>query len=262
MTGGNSRVTGPRERSKPPKGESRRVGFDGQALVVRIVESILADILSGKLPLGGKIKEKTLAESLGVSRGPLREAIRNLEGRGLIARVPNLGPRVISLSTEDVLQLYVIREALEGMCARLATELMSDSELQSLKVLVQQQLDGGSVPPVASPSDADLDFHQRLIRGARNGWMERIMEENLYDLIRIYRARFGSIPGRGMRSIEEHRDVVAAMLERDAVLAESLMRRHIRNARQDLMAHLPPLREDGAASAAKGPRRPARRSAR
>src|SRR5262249_6326667 len=99
-------------------------------LVERIADMLSEAILSGEIPLGSKLKEQALAASLGVSRGPLREAIRHLEGRQLVKRKPNHGPRVISLDISDIHSIFMIREALEGIACRSAAERLSDAELK------------------------------------------------------------------------------------------------------------------------------------
>ncbi len=206
-----------------------------KALVEKIIDRVFSAILSGAMPLGSRVREKTLAESLGVSRGPLREALRSLEGRGLIERFPNLGPRVISLEVADIYQIYVVREALEGMGCRLATELMTDEQLVGLQALVEKQAEAVGAGSRMRSWEVDLDFHRQIIRGAQNKRLEQIIQGELYDLLRIYRVRSGETPGRGSFSVQEHRDILSAMLERDPPLAESLMRRHIRNARNNLL---------------------------
>ncbi|WP_157961499.1 GntR family transcriptional regulator [Acuticoccus kandeliae] len=209
-----------------------------QALVERITSSVFSAILTGELPLGAKVREKRLAEQFGVSRGPLREAIRCLEGRGLIERTPNFGPRVVSLGTEDVIQIYVVREALEGMCCRLATELMSDKEIDALAELSDRHLREEKWASEPMPFEQDLDFHHNIIRAAKNVRLERIIKTELYDMLRIYRACSGGAPGRGKQAMYEHQAIVSAMAERDSALAEMLMRRHIRNSRMNLIRRI------------------------
>src|ERR1700754_4129355 len=107
----------------------------------RIFPELEFDIVSGKLPMGAKLGEETLAARFGVSRGPLREALRRLEGGGLVVRLPHLGVRVGQLSKSDLAEVYEIREVLEGLAARLAAERMSYEERHALKVLLQNHLD-------------------------------------------------------------------------------------------------------------------------
>src|SRR5205807_2308676 len=107
-----------------------------QSLVDVLVERIEAAIVGGDLQPGSKLSEQGLAASLGVSRGPLREAIRRLEGRKLLERTPNIGVRVAALSLKDLNEILQIREALEGMACALAAQNMTDEEIAGLQGLL------------------------------------------------------------------------------------------------------------------------------
>jgi DNA-binding GntR family transcriptional regulator len=104
----------------------------------RVFGQVRQAIVEGEIPAGSKISEPALAARYGISRGPLREAMRRLESTNLVERRPNLGARVITLSNDELLEIYVIREALEGMAARIAAERMSDAAIADLKGLLEQ----------------------------------------------------------------------------------------------------------------------------
>src|SRR4051794_24979282 len=104
-----------------------------QSLVDAVTERLEAAIVSGELAPGARLSEQALAASLGVSRGPLREAIRRLEGRKLVERTPSIGVRIAKLSLQDLSDLLVVREALEGMACALATGNMTDDEIADLE---------------------------------------------------------------------------------------------------------------------------------
>lgn len=107
-----------------------------QSLVDVVAARIEAAIISGALEPGSRLSEQGLAASLGVSRGPLREAIRRLEGRKLLERTPNIGVRVAALSLTDLKEILEVREALEGMACRLAARNMTDEEIAALQGLL------------------------------------------------------------------------------------------------------------------------------
>ena len=107
-------------------------------LADRVFGQIQDAIVKGELKSGVKMSEAELTARYGVSRGPLREALRRLEARKLLTRIPHVGVRVVALTIEDVLQMYQVREVLEGMAARLAAQHATDEEVQSLKQLLQQ----------------------------------------------------------------------------------------------------------------------------
>src|SRR5688572_21947987 len=109
-----------------------------RSLVDVVAERLEAAIVDGSLEPGSKLSEQALAASLGVSRGPLREAIRRLEGRRLLERTPNIGVRVAKLSLKDLHEVLQVREALEGMACGLAALNMTDAELDALDQLLDE----------------------------------------------------------------------------------------------------------------------------
>jgi DNA-binding GntR family transcriptional regulator len=133
-----------------------------ESLVDRIVERLERAIMNGDLAPGTKLSEQALAKRFGVSRGPLREAIRRLEGRKLIERKPNIGPQIATLSEKKLLDIFDVREALEGLACRLAAERMTDEELADLQRLIEDHGRRGDVRAGASyyqePQARDLHF--------------------------------------------------------------------------------------------------------
>jgi len=206
---------------------------EARSLVDVIVERLETAIFSGELSPGTKISEQALAKALGVSRGPLREAINRLEGRKLIERTPNIGSRIAKLAEGDLNDLLVAREALEGIACRYAAERMTDSEISALKRLLAEH---GKQKGIKSGTgyyqeSNDVDFHFRIIKASGNKRIIDMLCGDLYDLLRVYRYRSSTLSGRAGRAYEEHLDIVAALEARDPDRAEAAMRRHIRNAR-------------------------------
>lgn len=204
-----------------------------QSLVDALAERIEAAIMSGDLQPGAKLSEQGLAASLGVSRGPLREAIRRLEGRKLLQRTPNIGVHVASLSPSDLYEVLQVREALEGMACALAAVNMADTELEALSGLLEQHQQQKSVQEGTGyyQESKDFDFHFRIVKGSRNARLVQMLCEDLYYLLRVYRYKSSTKPGRAKQALREHKDIVAALMRRDPVDAERKMRLHIGNAR-------------------------------
>jgi DNA-binding GntR family transcriptional regulator len=204
-----------------------------KSLVDVVAERIEAAIISGALEPGSRLSEQGLAASLGVSRGPLREAIRRLEGRKLLERTPNIGVRVAALSLKDLNEILQIREALEGLACALAAENMTDAEIAGLKKLLDDHERQKSVQEGKGyyQESKDFDFHFRIVTGSRNERLAQMLLGDLYYLLRIYRYKSSTKPGRAMKALQEHREVVAAIVARDPGLAERKMREHLRNAR-------------------------------
>ncbi|HLZ02893.1 MAG TPA: GntR family transcriptional regulator [Bradyrhizobium sp.] len=205
-----------------------------RSLVDVLAERIEAAIISGDLQPGSKIREQTLAASLGVSRGPLREAIRRLEGRKLLQRTPNIGVSVAALSPTDLYEVLQLREVLEGLACALAAKNMTDQELKALAELLDQHQQQRSVQEGIGyyQESKDFDFHFRIVKGSRNKRLIQFLCEDLYYLLRVYRYKSSTKPGRAKQALKEHRDVVAALMRRDPQEAERRMRLHIANARR------------------------------
>ena len=208
--------------------------ISAQSLVDTLAERIEAAIMSGDLQPGSKISEQALAASLGVSRGPLREAIRRLEGRKLLQRTPNIGVRVASLSPGDLYEVLQVREALEGMACGLAAQHMTDEELEALSQLLDQHQQQKSVQEGTGyyQESKDFDFHFRIVAGSRNARLAQMLTGDLYYLLRVYRYKSSTKPGRATEALAEHQAIVAAITRRDAKAAEAAMRAHLRNARR------------------------------
>lgn len=195
-------------------------------------------IVTGELAQGQKLNEAELADQYGMGRGPLREALRRLEGQRLVSRIPNAGARVIVLDRKTLAELYAVREALEGMACRLAASTMSDAEIQQLQALLTQherqiEEQGGQV---YAQSEGDLDFHYLILRGSRNTLLMNLLGGEQYQLLRMCRYRSSRNAQRPRPALAQHRHIVEALAARDGELAELLMRRHIHGAWQSISA--------------------------
>lgn len=204
-----------------------------QSLVDVVTERLEGAIVSGDLAPGEKIREQVLARSLGVSRGPLREAIRRLEGRKLVHRTPNIGVRIADLSRQDLTDLLIVREALEGIACREAAGRMTDAEIESLEGLLGVHGRHKAFKAGAGyyQEAEDFDFHFRIVKASGNARLIWMLCEDLYHLLRVYRYKSSTRIGRAEQAMSEHRQIVAALKARDPDLAERRMREHIRNAR-------------------------------
>lgn len=206
--------------------------LESTTLASRTFDSIKADIIGGELEQGTKIVESDLALKYGISRGPLREAIHRLEQIRLIVRVPHAGSRVVTLDTKMMQDIYIARESLEGMAARLAARLMPEDEIRALSELLDQHeaAIGKTDGKAYFQREGDIDFHYRIASASRNQWILEHLNGELYQLIRMCRRQSGQFPARAQTALDQHRQVAAAIAQRDEELAEILMRRHISGA--------------------------------
>jgi DNA-binding GntR family transcriptional regulator len=206
------------------------------SLVDQTFERVADAIVVGELKPGERIREAALASRLGVSRGVLREAMQRLEGRKVVTRRSNIGVHVTSLSEQDLLELFTMREALEGMAARLAAANMSDEELDALEALLSRHGQSREIREGGGyfQGSTDQDFHFLIVRGSRNARLEQALCEELYYQLRLYRYRLSTRAGRARQAFAEHRRIVAALKARDPDRAEAAMREHLANARGNL----------------------------
>ncbi|MBK6756949.1 MAG: GntR family transcriptional regulator [Moraxellaceae bacterium] len=208
-------------------------------LADRVFGQIQDAIVKGELKSGVKMSEAELTARYGVSRGPLREALRRLEARKLLTRIPHVGVRVVALTIEDVLQMYQVREVLEGMAARLAAQHATDEEVQSLKQLLQQHQQQTELQSGKGyyQEEGDFDFHYRIVKASRNEVLMQMLCGELYHRVRLYRYQFSVTEGRPHKAFAEHSRIIEAIESRDGELAEFLMRRHIASARKNIETH-------------------------
>ena len=214
---------------------------DPRTIAERTFELLKTDIISGSLAQGSKIIEEDLARKYGISRGPLREAIRRLEGIKLVQRIPRAGVRVVRLDQRMMADVYQIREALEGMSARLAAQQMSQEKIDDLWVLldVHQQGIEEAEGKAYFQREGNLDFHYRIAVASGNQWLIHYLYRELYQLFRMCRHQSAQLPERPAAALDEHRQIVKAIAHRDGELAEMLMRRHIAGSWQAVQDLLP-----------------------
>ncbi|MEH6628554.1 MAG: GntR family transcriptional regulator [Motiliproteus sp.] len=209
---------------------------ESRTLADKVCQKIVTAIIKGDIPPGHKISEPELARTYGISRGPLREAIRRLEGLRLVQRVPHVGATVVSLSFNELIEIYHVREAMEGMACRLAAQNMTDEEIASLRALLEEHERSLEATEGRSyfQKEGDLDFHYRIVQGSKNTKLMELLGGELYHLVRMYRYQFSLSSSRPVRALKEHHHVVDAIEHRDGELAEMLMRRHISAARKNI----------------------------
>lgn len=200
-----------------------------------VFESLREAIISGQLRAGERLMEIQLAEEMGVSRTPVREAIRKLELEGLVAMIPRKGAYVAGLSFKDIVDVFEIRGALEGLAAELAAERITDEELEELErylVKIAEAIEKGDLEKVVAN---DTDFHSLLYQASRNQRLSQIIN-NLREQIQRFRTTSLSYPGRMKTALEEHRKIVEAISARDGELASKLAHEHIENAENSMMS--------------------------
>lgn len=202
-----------------------------------IYQEICEEIALGALSPGQKITEKSLSERFGVSRGPVREALRRLEANALITWVPNVGARVASFSKKQIESLLHVRLLLECDAARNAAINATEDDIQNIEQLLQQHAeviqsnqDGHYVK-----QDYNNDFHAAIIRASKNCYTEEILLEELYVRLQICRHQYAKNSLRGEPALDEHRNILEALKEKNPDLIELRMRQHLQKSHENIL---------------------------
>jgi len=180
-----------------------------------------------------RLDERQLCEALGVSRTPVREAMALLEREGFVRSVPRRGIFVIRKTKREIIEMITVWAALESMAARLITQRATDAEIQDLEKLFLGFSDGGLDEHLDEYSDANIQFHQSIIRSSDCNLIIE-MTENLFVHIRAIRKITIQQDDRAHRSIVQHKHIIEALKKRDGELVERLVRDHT----LDLAAHV------------------------
>ena len=192
-----------------------------------VSETLRQAIQDGVLKPGERLMEIPLAEELGVSRTPIREAIRKLELEGFVVMVPRRGTYVANISLKDITQVFEIRSALEELAAGLAAERITEEEI----VEIGDHMENKDMESVVA---ADVEFHEVLYRASRNERLADIVH-NLREQTYRFRSFSMNQPGRLRKTWEEHRQLVEAIASHNATQARKLARIHMEHSEQTLL---------------------------
>jgi DNA-binding GntR family transcriptional regulator len=198
-----------------------RVAYDALKQAI-----LAADIYAADADL--RLDEKGLAEDLGVSRTPVREALARLEHEGLIRIVPRRGIYIVRKTKAEIVEMITVWAALEGMAARLTAERATDEEIGTLRSLFASFHEGELRSRIDEYSEANLRFHQRIIELSQSYLLVRLTE-NLLAHVRAIRRRTIGDEDRIDRSIVDHMHIIEAIEARDVELAERLVKEHALN---------------------------------
>lgn len=205
------------------------MGEDNYSLSSRVFHTIRENILSGKYAMDEELKEKSIGEELGVSRTPVREALRQLELEGLVTIIPNKGAYVVGISQKDIHDIYEIRSRLEGLCARWAAEHITKEQLDELEENIYlsdfHTVKGNSEQVV----ELDDKFHEILYNASGSKELRHILLDFHHYVQRVRKVTL-AMQERAVNSNEEHRRIVEALKAHDVEEAERLTDMHVMNA--------------------------------
>ena len=172
-----------------------------------------------------RLDERRLARDFGISRTPVREAMAQLEREGFVRAVPRRGIYVVRKTRKEVIEMITAWAALEGMAARLITENADMDEIASLRRMFANFENGEVRAHLDEYSEANIEFHQTIIRMSRNGVLIDLAE-NLFTHMRMIRRKTIGEKDRADRSIRDHMTIIQALEARDTKRAEDLVRNH------------------------------------
>ena len=201
--------------------------FDNQTLRERVHAHLKQEILDNRIVPGALLQEGPLADLLGVSRGPIREALSNLAAEGLVTITPRRGAVVTELTKHGFLEAYQVREALEALAVRLAVPRMSSEELDALEGPLEEMRQCSARQDVSGFFDANSAFHEAFVVASRNGKLLEVYRR-LIGQMAPYRRPSALLRGSLDRSIAEHREIMVAARAREGDRAAALVVDHIR----------------------------------
>lgn len=199
-----------------------------------VVETLRQAIQNGTLQPGERLMEIPLAEELGVSRTPIREAIRKLELEGFVIMIPRRGAYVANITLKDITQVFELRSALEELAAGLAAERITEEEIETLErmlVEIGEHMENKDMERVVA---ADVAFHEVLYKASRNDRLVEIVH-NLREQTYRFRSFSMNQPGRLRKTWEEHRLLVEAIASHNGSQARKLARLHMEHSEQTLL---------------------------
>jgi DNA-binding GntR family transcriptional regulator len=220
------------------------LGKDGVARLnaaTRAYATLKASILEGHFPFGSRLKEEELSLELGVSRTPIREALRQLQADGLVRSAPNRGAYVAGWSEQDLIEIYELRAMLEGHAARRATGRITLETGALLERLCEKMegldLTDHSEAAARRLTEWNAQFHQGIVDASANRRLKRLLTQ-VVEFPLVYRTFYWYTDEQLLRSFRSHRELLAACRAGDADWAEAIMRSHIYSAKDLLLGKL------------------------
>lgn len=206
-------------------------------LADRVFNEIEQAILDGSLSPGENLTELRLSAELGVSRTPVREALRQLDLEGLIRNVPNKGAVVVGISEQDIADIYDIRISLEGLAARRAAVNATEEEISHMRTLLELQEFFSGKNDAVQVRQLDSSFHASIYDSCRSRTLRHTLAQ-FGNYVRRARELSVRTEGRSAASVAEHRRILEAISARDGDAAEAAAREHLQNAKQSVTANV------------------------
>ncbi len=215
------------------RGKLAKVKLDDYKPLREVIFTTLREaIIMGELKPGERLMEVQLSQKMGVSRTPVREAIRKLELEGFVNMVPRKGAEVAKLSVKDIMDVLEVRASLDGLATSLAASRITDEEIKELKHVLTQFENYVEKDNLQGVIKKDIEFHEVIYNASKNDKLIQILNnlrEQVYRFRVIYLKDFSSTK----EVVKEHSEIYDAIINKDSIGAREAAERHIRN--QELM---------------------------
>jgi DNA-binding GntR family transcriptional regulator len=215
--------------------------LENRTLRADVANEIIRAIAEGELKPGDRVIEQHLAEQMGISRAPIREALRELEGQGIVVTIDRKGAFVANLTRRDVEELFTLREALEGLAVRLTAGRATQADLDRLAACTAEMKAAAARADVKPFVESDLLFHELICERSGHRRLVRMLNgvRTLQRLFMVMSKYSMLAEDQLAREAEAHQPIIGALAARDAEAAESAIRRHIHEAMTHLSSRLP-----------------------
>ena len=199
-----------------------------------VFENLRTAILEGDLKAGQRLMEVQLAEQLGVSRTPIREAIRKLELEGLVVMLPRKGAYVANMSFKDLIDVLEIRSSLEGLAASLAAERLREEDISDLERVAKEFEKSVREADIDNVLKKDVEFHEKIFLMANNKKLYQLIT-SLWEQVHRFRVTYVSNYDASLSLVDEHNRILEAIKSGDCELAKKYATEHIEIAEQFFM---------------------------
>lgn len=207
---------------------------DKYSLRGRVFHKLREDILNGIYEEHEELREMTISEEMGVSRTPVREALRQLELEGLVQIIPNKGAYVIGITPKDVMDIYMIRSLLEGLCAKWACEYITREQMEEMEENVYLSKFHAQKGHLEQLAELDNRFHDIMYEACNSKMLEHMLKDYHQYVLRVRKKTLNDV-NRGTASNEEHEQIMEAIREKNGEKAEMLANRHMINAYNNMV---------------------------
>lgn len=210
-----------------------------------VTEKLRLAILEGELKPGEWLRQEKIAQDLGVSQMPVREALKELTAQGLVEELPYRGVRVVEFTPEDIADLYAHRAFLEGMAASAAAKRITPDEIERLKELQQNMLHNLDPRDLATYRELNRQFHLTIIQASRHAYLIRTLLQMWASFPTMLLSNFAltadqPLPERDAIDYSEHTEIILALERHDSLVAQELLHEHIQSTARFLLLTLKP----------------------